>query len=158
MATYAKGTEVSAERSRAEIEKTLQRYGATDFGYLSRESGRLATLAFRLASRSIRFEIQLPDPASREFTHSPGRGLPRTAAAAAAAWEQSTRQRWRALALVIKAKLEAVESCIATFDEEFLAWTVQPDGRTVWEQIGPAFLKNLEGGGAPLLLTAGSRA
>lgn len=38
-----------------------------------------------------------------------------------------------ALALVIKAKLEAIESDISTFDDEFLAHIVMPDGKTVGE-------------------------
>jgi len=45
-------------------------------------------------------------------------------------WEQACRQRWRALALVIKAKLEAVGSGISVFEEEFLANIVMPDGST----------------------------
>lgn len=51
--------------------------------------------------------------------------------AAEKAWEQATRQRWRALHLVVKAKLEAVESGITVFDDEFLAHIVLPDGGTV---------------------------
>lgn len=47
------------------------------------------------------------------------------------------RRRWRAPALVIKAKLEAVESGIRTFDEEFVADTVLPDGRTVAQWLLP---------------------
>ena len=40
------------------------------------------------------------------------------------------RQRWRALALCIKAKLEAVECGITSFEEEFLAHVVMPNGQT----------------------------
>lgn len=39
-------------------------------------------------------------------------------------WEQACRQAWRALALVIKAKLEAVDAGIVTFEEEFMAQIV----------------------------------
>jgi len=152
---YAKDTSVSAESSRAEIKKTLRRYGASDFGYMSREGGRFAVIAFRILSRSIRFELELPDPKSKSFTHTPSRALERSPAQAAAAWEQATRQRWRALALVVKAKLEAVESGIATIDEEFLAWTVRPDGRTVWQEIGPASLETISSGRAARLLPEG---
>ena len=35
--SYAKDTSVSVERSRAEIETTLTRYGATAFGYATDE-------------------------------------------------------------------------------------------------------------------------
>ena len=52
-------------------------------------------------------------------------------------WEQATRQCWRALALVVKAKLEAVEANIATFEEEFMAHIVMPDGKTVAEHARP---------------------
>lgn len=55
------------------------------------------------------------------------------------------RRRWRALLLGIKAKLEYVQSGIATFDEEFLAHIVIDD-RTVFDRIREA-----AGGGRPLL-------
>jgi hypothetical protein len=42
-----------------------------------------------------------------------------------------------ALALAIKAKLEAVESGIATFEEEFLAYVVLPDGQSVGQHVLP---------------------
>ena len=51
-----------------------------------------------------------------------------TAAAQQAAWEQVCRQRWRALLLIIRAKLEAVASGITTLENEFLANIVLPDG------------------------------
>jgi hypothetical protein len=52
-------------------------------------------------------------------------------------WEQACRQRWRALNLVVKAKLEAVESGIATFEDEFLAYTMLPGGATVGQWLTP---------------------
>lgn len=61
----------------------------------------------------------------------------RTAAAATKEYEQAGRQRWRALALVIKAKLEAVGTGIVTFEEEFLAHIVLPSGRTVTQDVTP---------------------
>lgn len=130
MSTYASKTDVTSDRSRAEIEKTLARYGATHFAYMT-EPGA-ARIAFQANSRQVRFTIPLPDPDGREFTHH-SRG-PRTASARAAAYEQATRQRWRALSLVVKAKLEAIESGIATFEQEFYAHTVLPTGRTVYEE------------------------
>jgi hypothetical protein len=45
------------------------------------------------------------------------------------------RRRWRSLALAIKAKLEVVASGIATFDEEFMAHLVLPDGTTVGDRV-----------------------
>ena len=106
MTRYASDTSVPADRSRLEIEATLRRYGATEFA--SGWSERKAVIGFRISDLQIRFELQMPDPADPEFTHTPGRGQKRTQAAAQAAWEQATRQRWRALALVVKAKLPSL--------------------------------------------------
>ena len=83
----------------------------------------------------IKFVLTLPDPNDREFTHH-SRGE-RAPAAAEKAWEQASRQRWRALALVIKAKLEAVAAGITTVEDEFLSHTVLPDGSTVGQWAAP---------------------
>ena len=58
------------------------------------------------------------------------RNASRTAADQQSAWEQACRQRWRALLLIIRAKLEAAEAGISTLETEFLANIVLPDGRT----------------------------
>ena len=47
------------------------------------------------------------------------------------------RKRWRALLLIIRAKLEAVESGITTLESEFLANIVLPDGGTVGQWLAP---------------------
>ncbi|MFC4225459.1 hypothetical protein [Lysinibacter cavernae] len=130
LANYAAKTDVQSDKSRIEIERTLERYGATHFGYMS-EPGS-ATVAFRMDDRQVRFSLPLPPKDSREFTHH-SRGA-RTASAAAAEYEQAIRQKWRALSLVVKAKLEAVASGIAEFDQEFFAYVVLPSGQTVYEQ------------------------
>jgi hypothetical protein len=83
----------------------------------------------------VRFELPLPSRDERRFTHH-SRGL-RTATQAEALWEQACRQRWRALALVIKAKLEAIETGIASFEDEFLAYTMLPSGETVGAWLAP---------------------
>ncbi|HZR50148.1 MAG TPA: hypothetical protein VFB06_11570 [Streptosporangiaceae bacterium] len=131
---YAAGTEVSSDKSRTEIERTLRRYGATAFAYSW--EGNQAQVAFKLGDRHIRFRLPLPHPASEEFTLTPT-GRERSAPAAEEAYEQAVRQRWRALALVIKAKLEAVEAGISTVEDEFLAHIALPDGRTVGDWLSP---------------------
>jgi hypothetical protein len=50
------------------------------------------------------------------------------------------------LALVIKAKLEAVDSGITTFEDEFLAHIVMPDGQTVASHIKPGIAAAYESG------------
>jgi hypothetical protein len=141
---YAKDTSVSSEQSQAEIRKTLTRYGATKFAYVEEEER--AAIMFEISNRRIRFVLPLPNRNDPRFWKTPGRKLKRTPDAAFKEWEQASRQRWRALALAIKAKLEAVESGIATFEEEFLSYIIMPDGQTVGEHVLPniekAYLTN----------------
>jgi hypothetical protein len=135
---YAAKTTVSVERSRAEIETTLTRYGAEQFMYGWDQGGALIAFVVRTDSgqrRQVRFQLPLPSRDLREFTHH-SRGA-RTATESERLWEQACRQRWRALLLVVKAKLEAVETGIATFEDEFLAYIMLPDGRTVGGWVGP---------------------
>lgn len=132
--TYAAATDVSVEKSRAEIERLIIRYGATSTAFMN-GPGR-AMIMFEASNRRIVFELPLPDPGDRKFAKD-GRGSLRSKDKIMAAWEQACRSRWRALALVIKAKLEAVESGITTFEDEFLAHIMMPDGQTVGGHIKP---------------------
>lgn len=145
MTRYAADTTVSQERSRSEIETTLKRYGATSFAYASEEDR--AMIGFRIQGRMVKFIISMPDRKDRAFTHH-SRGM-RTADAAYKAWEQAGRQRWRALALVIKAKLEAVSAGITTVEDEFLAHTVLPNGSTVGQWAKPQLAIAYENGAMP---------
>lgn len=135
MSKYAANTTVSSASSREEIERTLQKYGADQFVYATDRTA--AMVQFRMSGRIIRFVVEMPDPNDREFTHTPKRGTRRTEDAAQKEWEQATRQRWRALALVIKAKLEAVEAGISEFEREFLGNIVLPDNSTVSDFMLP---------------------
>lgn len=148
MSRYAADTSVSVSASKAEIERIIERYGAT--GFMSGWSASQAMIAFAMRDRQIRFVLSMPDREEREFTHH-SKGL-RTPEAAHKAWEQACRQRWRALALVIKAKLEAVESGISVFDDEFMANIVLPNGRTVSEEVRPRITTAYETGNMPPLL------
>lgn len=154
MTRFAESTTVSADKSRAEIEKTLQRYGADQFMY-GWEAER-AVVQFRMNERHVRFILPMPDPADKEFTHTPSRGTRRSAEQAHAAWEQATRQRWRALALVVKAKLEAVESGITEFEDEFLAHIVLPDQTTVGSWLRPQIAQAYDTGKMPSMLALGA--
>jgi hypothetical protein len=149
--SYAQNTDVPTDRSRAEIERTLQRYGASKFAYGWDEHG--ATIMFESQARRVRFVLPLPNPNERRFTHH-SRG-PRKPEAAQNEYERATRQRWRALALVIKAKLEAVESGITTFEDEFLAHTMLPNGQTVGEWVQPQVVDAYLTGGMPALMPVG---
>lgn len=150
MGTYAADTSVSTERSRSEIERTLRRWGADQFMY--GWTDRAAIVGFVMQSRQVKFVVPMPDRNAREFTHTPTRGNRRSPAQQDEAYEQACRQRWRALNLVIKAKLEAVESGISTFDVEFLGHLVLPNGQTVADTVVPRVVEAYETNTMPTLL------
>lgn len=147
--SYASNTTVSSEKSRAEIERTLMKYGATEFAYGWRED--TAVIAFTMADRKIRFLLPMPSRTSDEFCKTPT-GIQRTIDAATKSWEQACRSKWRSLLLVIKAKLEAVESDISVFEDEFMANIVLPGGGTVSEFMLPQIRESYEHGTPPSAL------
>jgi hypothetical protein len=142
MTRYAADTSVSVSSSKAEIERIVERYGAAQF--MSGWSADRAVIAFAMKERQVRFVLPMPAKEERRFTHH-SKG-PRPPEAALKEWEQACRQRWRALALVIKAKLEAVESGISIFEDEFMANIVLPGGRTVSEEARPMIARAYETG------------
>ena len=83
-----------------------------------------------------RVRIMLLMPPIDNYARTP-RNARRTAAAQRSAWEQACRQRCRALLLIIRAKLEAVESGITTLESEFLANIVLTDGGAVGQWLAP---------------------
>jgi hypothetical protein len=158
MAKFAAETSVSSDRSIMEIKMTVGRYGASGFAYM--EAAHAAVVMFEAKGRRVKFLVPLPDRNAKEFRLT-SQGRARAEDAARAAYEQAIRQRWRALALVIKAKLEAVETGITTFESEFLAHIVLPNGSTVGEWAAPQIEVAYETGSMPPLLpmlTTGTRA
>lgn len=146
MSQYASKTTVSVEKSRSEIERLLSRYGADQF--ISGWNVDKAVIGFTMEQRQIKFLLPLPDRSDPDFTEYK-RGYTvhkRTEDAAYKKWEQACRQRWRALTLVIKAKLEAVESGISEFEDEFMANIVMPNGQTVGQMTKPAIEAAYESG------------
>lgn len=154
--SYAADTSVPVDRSRAEIESTLKRYGATHFGYMT--DPHRAVIMFQARGRSVRFSLSLPDRRLFADRTDKRTGLrkPRTMTEIDKAYEQACRTRWRALALVIKAKLEAVVSGITTFENEFLAHVVLPTGGTVGEWLAPQLEASYKSGGMPSMLALAS--
>jgi hypothetical protein len=147
---YAQKTTVSVERSREEIIRILNRYGATSFAF-GEELGR-AVILFRIRERPIRFTLPLPDRADSRFTKTPGGRRVRTGDAALQAWEQACRQSWRGLALYILAALEAVESGVVEFDHAFLPFMLLGNRQTVGEHFQPAIEKAIRDGAMPRLM------
>lgn len=144
---YAKNTNVTSELSRLEIERILIRYGADNFAYAT--ANGQALIGFTMFDRQIKFI--LPLPRREEFKLTPT-GRERSANSQLEAWEQACRQRWRALKLVIQAKLEAVECGISVFEDEFMANIVLPGGQTVGDFMRPQITSAYMLGKPPELL------
>jgi hypothetical protein len=153
---YAQDTSVSSDRSQAEIKTTLQRYGASKYAYF--EEDERSAIVFELNDRRLRFVLPLPSRMADEFVYRYYGGKKTSDVLPVhkqhTKWEQACRQRWRALALAVKAKLEAVESGITTLEEEFLAHIVLADGKTIGEHITPQIPQLCSVGGLPKLLPA----
>lgn len=119
-------------RSRQELESMLQKRGAQ--GFASAWDIEFHTIEFIREGIRVRFR------------------LPRSKYKQDATREQDERRRWRALLLVVKAKLEAVDSGISMFEEEFMAHIVDPKtNRTVGDVLVPRIQAHYTKG----LLTAG---
>ncbi|WP_026532527.1 hypothetical protein [Arthrobacter sp. H41] len=119
---YVRGASASSADSRAEIVGLLSRHGASGVRCISEQ--RRTTIVFSSGDRQ--FRLLLTGPAGfPDETDDSGR-------------EKAARRRWHTLALLVKAKLEAVNADIVTFEEEFLAYTVLPNGRTVFENTQQA--------------------
>lgn len=149
---YAEKTNISVAKTKADIEELIQRAGAGQF--VSGYKENVAVIGFSLSDRQIRFTLPLPDKQDKDFWYTPERHNKRTEQQAYAAWEQACRSRWRALYLIIKAKLEAVESGISTIEREFFYDVVLPDGKTVGEWMAPQLEDTYRTGQMPPLLSA----
>jgi hypothetical protein len=127
VARYAETTTVPIDRTRTEIERELAKHGAKEFGYMYGPQGHM--IMFKIGLYAVRITLTVPES------------------------EQQARARWRALLLVIKAKLVAVSEKISTIEREFLADVIGPDGRTVFECVKP----QLSTGKAPTLMIGVSK-
>lgn len=147
MGTFAKDTSVTPEQSMAEIKATLKRWGAS--GLAQYEDERCVKIGFKTKDRQVKFSLPLPDMNSDEFIRKAGNQTGRKGEFSEKQYDQAVRQRYRALLLTIKAKLESVETGIETFEEAFMAQLVLPDGRTMDEWAAPQIEKIYNGQAMP---------
>jgi hypothetical protein len=133
MNRYASGTGVSVDRSRAELDRLLSRYGASKrLTSVDDENGE-AYVGFFIHERTVKLRIPLPklnDFATKYDGRSQGQRKV-SQEAQAKLYEQACRERWRVFVLLVKAKLETVELGLSTVEREFMADICLPNGRTV---------------------------
>lgn len=154
MTLYAKNTNVSVSASKQEIDKILARYRAERRGVME-EPGR-ALVIFEREGRRVQMEMFLPHPDGEEFKRKRSSYGREAGEFDPERHEQACRQKWRALGLVLKAKLEAVESGITTFETEFLAHIMLPGGGTVGKWFKPQLEQSYKNGKMPPLLGSGT--
>lgn len=155
---YAEGTEVTVDKSRLELETLLDKHGASEV-MIHRDADR-TTLMYRMQERMVRQAIAYPDAALYREYKPKGRYYPvkRSPEQVKQLQEAEWRRRWRACVLIMKAKLELISSGESSFEREFLADTLLPNGETVAEAMLPRIAEAYQTGDMPkLLLTAGSR-
>lgn len=145
---YARNTYVSIEQTRGEIERLLDQYGAEAFAFM-REQG-FAAIAFRMKGRNYVLKLRAPNRSDYELTRT---GRSRYDSQIDKEWQQAVRARWRALLLLLKAKLIAVADGVTTVEDEFLHAAMLNSGQTVgdWARATPQALVQ----GGPLLLPGG---
>lgn len=151
---YATDTNVSPESSRGEIERTLSKYGARQFmyGWGEQDGLEVAVVGFQAHGRQVRFDLRMPDPKDRAFRLTETGRVRSDQAAIDKAYQQAVRQRWRALALTIKALLESVEIGLVSFEEAFMAHIMLPNGESVGQAVLPRVAEAYDTGEMPSLL------
>ncbi len=132
MSSYASRTSVVPSKTRAEIEHELEKRGASAFGY--NRDGQRNVIAFTLEGLQVRMDLPMPSP--DDFPDYRARNGVKVSGQKR--YDEEVRRCWRALLLVVKAKLVAVDEGITTLEREFLADVVLPDGETVMEKTRPA--------------------
>lgn len=136
---YAEGTTVPVGKSKDELETILRKAGATQTITGTDSDGQILLLGFTLESRQFRLKAT---------TAREGRRASRQ--------DQLEREAWRALVLIVKAKLEVVAMGQSTVESEFLANVVLPNGSTVGDDVLPKLNRAYESGKMPNLLPMGA--
>jgi hypothetical protein len=132
-------TTVPVEKSQAMVRKLLADHhaGRIEFGEMDLGGQRWAAVAFAIDHRAVRMRVphKPVDGAAVRRKLQRARTKTRTDILADV-MEQEARRIWRVLAWNLKARLEAVDEQVETFEEAFLAHLVdERTGSTIYEQL-----------------------
>jgi hypothetical protein len=125
---YAEGTKVPISKSKAEVDRILRKHGATQMILAFDEKSGTNVVGFTMDDRQYRLFVYEAET------------------------ERETRRRWRALVIIIKAKLEIAASGDSTVEREFLADAVLPSGETVETWLAPQLEEAYATGKVPGML------
>lgn len=123
---YAAKTTVPVAKSRGDLETLLRRAKATRILTMD-EIDHALVMCTMGGPRLLRFKIPIKLDAS----------------------DQVRRSKWRALYLVIRAKLESIAAGIETEEEAWLAHVVMPNGSTLNDWVRPAIEQAIASGKMP---------
>lgn len=108
----------------------LMKYKARKTAFLTDDN--FATVIFEIQDYQVK--IDLPVPQKADFRLSPT-GNSRKPDAIEKAFLKAIDTRWKVLALVIKAKLQAIEHGVTSIENEFLAQIVLSENRTIRDTV-----------------------
>lgn len=153
---FAEATKVTTQQSRAELERLLGQHGAREFSLYTSPERHI--VQYRVNERVVRHVIDYPAPKNfQKYKLVKGAQKPHlTAEQLTKAADGEWRRRWRALLLLVKAKLELVASGQTTMDREFMGDVMLPDGRLVHEALEPLIKRAYLSGEVPAGLLLGS--
>lgn len=144
---FAKDTSVTVAKSKAELESTLEKYGA-DKIMIYQEKGNFI-VAFEHKSRMVQLRIYAPSIEDMSLD-SIGRKMGKERVEKIV--EKECRQRWRVLVGSVKMKLEMIHLEYSSVDREFMADLMLRDGSTFGQTAIPEILSHYETGKMPSLL------
>lgn len=110
---FATDTRVPVARTRSEIETMLTEHGCDEFVSRTSQEREVVEIGFIMNGLHFLFSVPMATKPAED------------------------RRRWRALFNVIKFKLVAIDDGISTFEREFMANVVTPDGQSVADAIIP---------------------
>lgn len=154
-------TTVSVEKSQGAIRSLLVAHGAREFqfGESSGADGvRLAAVGFVANGHAVRMRVPHKPINQRDLARRLTRARTKDRATIASEMEEQEAKRiWRVLHWNLKARMEAVQEGVETFEEAFLAHLLdERTGETIYETLARSGSIDL---GMPLLqLEAGSEA
>lgn len=134
---YAQDTKVEVGASQAELKSLLRKAGAAQMLTGDDADRNMILLGFTLGGRQYRIKASTERPSRRCES------------------EQLEREAWRAMVLIVKAKLEVVAMGHGTVEEEFMSNLVLPSGQTLGDEVLPKVAHAYETGVMPPLLAMG---
>jgi hypothetical protein len=132
---YAEGTQVPVSRSHDQIKAELRRVGADQIGVM--EGGGKAYVVFKVRDVLYRIASVPIDPKSKRDP------------------EAEQRRQWRAITLLVKAKVVSINEKISTVEREFLSDAVMPDGSVLADHSQKLITSAYADNGPPKLLLLG---